>query len=240
MLPSLSPSCFARCGRYLFPRIAIVFSLLSTVQSSLTPYWSGFPVPFHTSNPFLDISFSHYVSSTLDSFATWTHYAHFLQGYRYTSSWQVQAPYTKWLSVFSRSPLSRVHTSSLPSLLYTSSIPLNNIPLWNSPEHRRTVLNIQNTPEHNGTIRNATGQRRAIRTITEQPAIPRNDLEQNGALRDSAKRPVTPPKVLQHHGTVRNNTERSGPPCKHGKPVHQGQPGQPWQPRQPRQPWQPG
>ena len=67
----LSPSCFIVCGHHLFPRIAIVFSLLSSlpdlpchirqISSSLLTH----PVP--------QITFSYYVSPTLYCCATRAH-----------------------------------------------------------------------------------------------------------------------------------------------------------------------
>ena len=63
----LSPSCFAVCGHHLYPRIEIVFSLLSSLPNSSMSNSSNFLVSSsNTSHRSLYIfKFSYYVSPTL-------------------------------------------------------------------------------------------------------------------------------------------------------------------------------
>ena len=111
----LSPSCFAVCGHHLSPRIAIVFSLLSSVPNFSMPHSSIFLISYHI--PFLLVyfTFSHYVSSTL------------LRCHKCTSVHHLPPPLDYWyarylfflaspgplheiaVSAFSRSPLGRAY-----------------------------------------------------------------------------------------------------------------------------------
>ena len=67
----LSLSCFAACGYHLSPRIAIVFSLLSSVSNSSKSNSSASLISSSsTSRVLVHFTFSYYVGSTLDCVAT--------------------------------------------------------------------------------------------------------------------------------------------------------------------------
>ena len=75
----LSPCCFAACGHHLSPRMAIVFSLLSSVptysmsSSSTSPIFSGNTSHSSLYNSHSPSNTTWYVSSTLYYFATRAH-----------------------------------------------------------------------------------------------------------------------------------------------------------------------
>ena len=122
----LSPSCFAVCEHRLAPRIAIVFSLLSTVMHQASPcHIHLFSSSLNPSRSSSHVSHSPttYVSSTLYCFAPGAHlciffllprllvYLFFLAG---------PCPLHEIaVSAFSRSPLGRANTFSFLFLLLT-------------------------------------------------------------------------------------------------------------------------
>ena len=92
----LPPSCFAACGHHLSRKIAIVFSLLSSVPNFPMSHHSMFLIPFL----FVHFTISHYVTSTLYWFATSAQRcidSRLLPAtdIPISSFWQVQVPYTK-------------------------------------------------------------------------------------------------------------------------------------------------
>ena len=123
----LSPSCFAVCGHHPSPRIAIVFSLLSSVPNFSTSHSSIYLIPSsNTSRSFLRISFtfSHYMSSTLYCIATRAHLCIFFHLLSATGVpfFFLAGPgplHEITIPAFSRSPLGHANMSSFSSLLLT-------------------------------------------------------------------------------------------------------------------------
>ena len=131
----LSPTCFAVCGHHPHPRIAIVFSLLSSLINSFMAHASNFLIPSsNASSSSLCISHPPTMSPILYRCGTRAHVrSHVLflptTGISLSSFGQVQVPYTKsQFHLFRVVHCGRADTFSFQHLPSTPGIPLSASP----------------------------------------------------------------------------------------------------------------
>ena len=156
----LSPCCFAVCGHHLSPRIAIVFSLLSSVQNFSMPHSSIF-ISSNTSRSSLYISHSPTMWLLHYFFATRAHLCIFLL----LSTTGIPCTYAPLLSGRGRKESDEIE--GIDDRTHRQQTTDNN---HNQPQHWTitTIYNQQSNQSTKKTINNQQSKPPTIKTINDQ------------------------------------------------------------------------